>query len=54
MGGHGVASYRVWRRCAGAATGLSRPAIRKGCRELESGGAELGRIHRQGEITKIP
>ena len=30
------------------ATGLSRPTIRKGRRELESGGAEAGRIRRPG------
>ena len=30
------------------ATGLSRPAIRKGRRELESGGAQRGRIRRAG------
>ena len=30
------------------ATGLSRPTIRKGRRELESGGAEFGRIRRPG------
>ena len=30
------------------ATGLSRPTIRKGRRELESGGAEFGRIRRAG------
>ena len=30
------------------ATGLSRPTIRKGRRELESGGAEDGRIRRAG------
>ena len=30
------------------ATGLSRPTIRKGRRELESGGAECGRIRRVG------
>ena len=30
------------------ATGLSRPTIRKGRRELESGGAEAGRIRRAG------
>ena len=30
------------------ATGLSRPTIRKGRRELESGGAETGRIRRAG------
>ena len=30
------------------ATGLSRPTIRKGRRELESGGAEKGRIRRAG------
>ena len=30
------------------ATGLSRPMIRKGRRELESGGAEVGRIRRLG------
>ena len=30
------------------ATGLSRPTIRKGRRELESGGAERGRIRRPG------
>ena len=30
------------------ATGLSRPTIRKGRRELESGGAERGRIRRAG------
>ena len=30
------------------ATGLSRPTIRKGRRELESGGAEMGRIRRAG------
>jgi len=30
------------------ATGLSRPTIRKGRRELESGGAEIGRIRRPG------
>ena len=30
------------------ATGLSRPTLRKGRRELESGGAEAGRIRRAG------
>ena len=30
------------------ATGLSRPTVRKGRRELESGGAERGRIRRAG------